>query len=338
MKQSRDEEREAQNKKLITAISQIAISGSATHERRRSEIMRTVKTLDQLTEALNREVCSLKRLSVYLRLLPRNLITKEGKRHVTTAPVKLISAKNSKHQNHPCTNFAKATVNALEELAGLLGPREVTFHSQDDKAKVSIGITAASKQAPLLMHMEYKVILPDHDYVVASQHKLIPSVIGDMQVRENDFSGHAVTYSGPMYCAIRSVKHSGSGAYHHLQDMKRIRSLDIFDGSFKNNGEAKPVMIVTVDGGPDENPRYTKTIECAIDYFLSQDLDAFFLATNAPGRSAFNRVERRMVKFSKELSGVVLPHDNFGSHLNAKGETIDKELEKKFRVCWGDAG
>ena len=131
---------------------------------------------------------------------------------------------------------------------------------------------------------------------------------------------------------------TGSSAYHHLQDMKRIRSFDIFDGSFKNNGEAKPVMIVTVDGGPDKNSRHRKTIECAIDYFLSQDLDAFFLATNAPGRSAFNRVERRMVKFSKELSGVVLPHDNFGSHLNAKGKTIDKELEKKFRVCWGDTG
>ena len=63
-------------------------------------------------------------------------------------------------------------------------------------------------------------------------------------------------------------------------------------------------MIVTVDGGPDENPRYTEAIECAIDYFLSQDLDAFFLATNATDRSAFNRVKRRMVKFSKELSGV----------------------------------
>ena len=25
------------------------------------------------------------------------------------------------------------------------------------------------------MHKEYKVILPDHDYVVAPQHKLIPS-------------------------------------------------------------------------------------------------------------------------------------------------------------------
>ena len=112
--------------------------------------------------------------------------------------------------------------------------------------------------------------------------------------------------------------------------MKRIRLLDFFDGSFKNKGEAKPVMIVTVDGGPDGNPRYTKAIEWAVDYFLSQDLDAFFLATNAPGRSAFNLVERGMVRFNKELSGLVLPHDNFGSHLNAKGETIDKELEKKM--------
>ena len=147
----------------------------------------------------------MKRSSVYLCLLPRNSIAKEGKQHLTTTPVKLISAKNSKHQNHPCTNFAKDTINVLEELVGLLGPREVTFHSQDDKAKVPIGITAASKQAPLLMHMEYKVILPDHDYVVASQHKLIPSVIGDMQVRENDFSGDAVTYSGPTYCTIRNA-------------------------------------------------------------------------------------------------------------------------------------
>ena len=89
-KQSRDEEREAHNKELMAAISRIAISGSAAHERRRSEIIRTVKTLDQLTEALNREGYSLKRSSVYLRLLPRNSVTKEGKRHVIKAPVKLI--------------------------------------------------------------------------------------------------------------------------------------------------------------------------------------------------------------------------------------------------------
>ena len=35
-------------------------------------------------------------------------------------------------------------------------------------------------------------------------------------------------------------------------------------------------MIVTVDGGPDENPRYEKTINCSIKYFVEHDLDAFF--------------------------------------------------------------
>ena len=112
---------------------------------------------------------------------------------MTLAQIKLISAKNSKHQSHPCSNFAKTTINALEELAEPLGPREVTFHAQDHEAKVPNGITAALKQVPLLMHMGYKVILPDHDYVVGLQQKLIPSVIGDMQVRENNFSGHAIT-------------------------------------------------------------------------------------------------------------------------------------------------
>ena len=42
-----------------------------------------------------------------------------------------------------------------------------------------------------------------------------------------------------------------------------------------------------------------------------------------------NRVERRMVKLSKELGGVILEHDTFGSHLDSNGVTIDKDLELK---------
>ena len=74
--------------------------------------------------------------------------------------------------------------------------------------------------------------------------------------------------------------------------------------------------------------RYEKTIKCSVSYFLKHNLDAFYLATNAPGRSTFNRVERRMAPLSHDLAGVVLPHDTFGSH-NNKNETVDKELEMK---------
>lgn len=36
-----------------------------------------------------------------------------------------------------------------------------------------------------------------------------------------------------------------------------------------------------------------------------------------------------MAPLSKEVSGVILPVDYFGTHLNAQGETIDIDLEKK---------
>ena len=148
---------------LNKAICQIPISGSAAHDRRRKELIRTVKTLDQLTEALNREGFELKRSSVYFHLLPQNHRTIEGKRHVTTAPIKLYKSQNSRHASRPSKKFVRASIRSLEELAAILSPAEVTLHSQDDKAKVPIGLTTASKQAPMLMHTEYLVTLPDHE-------------------------------------------------------------------------------------------------------------------------------------------------------------------------------
>ena len=92
---------------------------------------------------------------------------------MSTAPVKLYKAQNSHLASHPSKKFAHTTIRTLEELAAILGPAEITFHSQDDKAKVPSGLTAANKQAPMLMHMEYRVKLPDYDFL-AAKHKLIP--------------------------------------------------------------------------------------------------------------------------------------------------------------------
>ena len=79
---------------LIKAICRIAISGSTAHDRRRNEVIRTVKTLDQLEETLNRERFELKRSSLYRHSLPRNYRTIGGKRHVTIIPVKLYKSQN----------------------------------------------------------------------------------------------------------------------------------------------------------------------------------------------------------------------------------------------------
>ena len=173
----------------------------------------------------------------------------EGKRHVNSCPVKLIKPENMQHNYHPDTKFAKATISNLEEVAPILGPREVTFHSQDDKCRVALGIPVASKQTPLLMHADYKVKLPDHDFVVAKPHKLIPSVIPACNIKENALTHSGVTYSGPTYVEIRSAKHHSSTALRHLQDMKRVREIEEFRDNLTTSNElAKPVMIATCDG------------------------------------------------------------------------------------------
>ena len=77
----------------------------ATHERRRSKVIRTVKALDKLTEVLTYKGYDLKLSSVYLHLLSRNSRTLEGTRHVHTAPIKFLKSKNSKDSSHVSTTF-----------------------------------------------------------------------------------------------------------------------------------------------------------------------------------------------------------------------------------------
>ena len=97
--------------------------------------------------------------------------------------------------------------------------------------------------------------------------------------------------------------------------MKRVRSLLGFASSFQTSRqEEKKIIIVTVDGE---------------QLTLNMTSMHFFLATNIPGRSAFNRVGRKIVKLSKALSGVILKRDKYGSHLGTKALMVDKDLELK---------
>lgn len=113
----------------------------------------------------------------------------------------------------------------METLASLLGAKQCAVISQDDKASVPLGITAANKQAPILMHMEYKVTLPDHDWVVAPRHKLIPSVYAGIVIKDTaKVTGDPseVTYSGPTFVSVRSRKHSSSTAATHAFDFETL--------------------------------------------------------------------------------------------------------------------
>lgn len=138
------------------------------------------------------------------------------------------------------------------------------FLSQDDKCRVPIGLPAVKNQVRIAMHVQYRIQLPDHDWVIAAKHKLIPSVYAACVFG----SDGCVSYNGPTYIAVRSGKHDHSGADSHLQDFYQLLKAEEFAEQIKtDNGDIKPVIAVTVDGGPDENPRFPKTLQAWAEVF-----------------------------------------------------------------------
>lgn len=142
---------------LLQTIVQLVSHGASTDARRRTEILNSCKTLDDLHNELQNVGYSISRSALYTRLLPRRSNTTERKKHITTVPVRLAKAQTSLHKSHPDQYFCVASIRQAEVLASILGPDQVIFLSQDDKARVPLGITAANKQAPILMHVEWKV-------------------------------------------------------------------------------------------------------------------------------------------------------------------------------------
>ena len=116
--------------------------------------------------------------------------------------------------------------------------------SVDDKGKVPIGVTAANKQTPLIMHVDYEVRLPDYDFVKATKHKPTPSVYAACKIRSaSSKTAPEISYSGPTYIAIRSGKHDSSTAYSHGRDFDYALELEEFQSVVKNDGEIKSVAI-----------------------------------------------------------------------------------------------
>ena len=183
-----------------------------------------------------------------------------------------------------------------------------------------------------MMHVEYRIKLPDHEYVVAEKHKLIPSVYAACMLQDkfDPKKGTPVSYSGPTYIAIRSGKHDQSTAFAHGTDFDHLITIPEFKTAARTTaGTMKPVVICSVDGGPDENPRFENTMLVVADHFTKHDLDAIFYITNAPGRSAYGRCERRMAPLSRSLVGVILDHMVHGSHLDSQKKTTNPALEKE---------
>lgn len=86
---------ETDQPELLSTIVDLVQASTAADDRRRTEVLRTVRTPDDLHTKLTNRGFKLSRSATYLRLVPRRGDSCEGKRHVQTVPVKLLRPENN---------------------------------------------------------------------------------------------------------------------------------------------------------------------------------------------------------------------------------------------------
>ena len=147
-----------------------------------------------------------------------------------------------------------ASVNHTRELASLLSDENIFFLSADDKARLLLGLPVSRKQTVMLMYLECRVKLPDHDFWIGEKHKLISSLRAACEKKRE---GLLTTRAD---IAIWSGKHEKSSAASHIVDFWAILSVDEFKVACLKDGVLKPMLFISIDGGPEEAPKSTMTL------------------------------------------------------------------------------
>ena len=97
--------------------------------------------------------------------------------------------------------------------------KHVLFLCQGDKARFLIGLAVSRKQDVMMMHLEYKLSMTDHDFPIGESHKLKLSVYAYHSCHKDS---EKIGYSGHTNIGIQSAKHGKICAASHKQDLERI--------------------------------------------------------------------------------------------------------------------
>ena len=194
-------------------------------------------------------------------------------------------------------------------------PNDSIIISQDDKAKIGLGIPAVGRTFKTVQSVNEPVTIADHDFPMGTKQKLIPSVY--LLINPSDSSN--TLHTSHMGIIVHPEYFVGTMSTTHMADLIEIVHNKEFKETTKCEENTKSIWVLLVDRGPDENPKHLKNILEYSKFFKNQDLDYLTVQTHAPGQSAYNLVERSMATLSEKLARISFPVDHFGTHLNSQG-------------------
>ena len=94
------------------------------------------------------------------------------------------------------------------------------------------------------------------------------------------------------------------------------------------DGSTKSILILTRYGN--DGPRLPSSSSTLFNMFREHHLDFLFCVCSFLGLSNYNSIEGKIDPHTAALTGLVSPHEHFGSHRDASGRKIDVQLGKKL--------
>ena len=97
-----------------------------------------------------------------------------------------------------------------------------------------------------------------------------------------------VSYNSLTLFSIRIGKHDKSScAATHSDNFEKVLQLEEFhDAATTANRKVKPLVFISIDGGPDEAPENQRALTVSARQFENHNLDGVFSFNHAPGSSA----------------------------------------------------
>ncbi|CAG8516124.1 2174_t:CDS:2 [Scutellospora calospora] len=223
-------------------------------------------------------------------------IIKVPHRHHYPAKVSLASVSRTDMKQHIDEHYCLASIKVAQIFAEVFASDTVVI-SQDDKAKISLGIPAVGRMFKTIQSVNEPVTTEDHDFPKGNKMKLVLLIY----LLIDPTNSNTTLRTGKLAIFIKPEYFISTSSLTHITDLLNL---------------------------PDENPKHFKNIIEYCNLFQTLDLDYLIVRTHAPYQSAYNSVECSMASLLGKLAGITLPVDEYGVHLDSKGNVLNKELAR----------
>ncbi len=170
--------------------------------------------------------------------------------------------------NYPNGHYCLVSVKYAKQFASLFADASVII-SQDDKAKIGLGIPAIGWTFHRLQSINEPISVADHDFPVGFEQKLIPSVY--LMIKLNEKNDDLRT--GQLAIFVCHQWSLGTSSLTHMQDLECLTQDFQYDDVLKFNREIWLIWVLLVNEGSDENPKHLKNIKIYCQLFRKFNLD-----------------------------------------------------------------